>query len=371
VGAANIQVQKGYLGMVVRYGDRTEVIPFIEEAANLEYQLSRTILKLTRDDRPRIGLVDATQSKTLLSLTELLSLQYEIERVTEESDEASWESLAAVVVVDDGSEEQATLSAKLNDYFSRGGNLLLFINGVSLQDQLPVPIKSNSALLELPQVVGIKVERDLVYDLQHNEPITLGNDQVRYIAPYPFWIRASIMRDMAPWSGAVSNVLVGWPSTVTIGSADEYTLKPLMTTSPASGVQVDQFRIQPEDAQQLTQVGGSPILLGAIADNQQQRMVVIGNAHMVLDDFFENVVENRALVSNLIDWVSQDAVLANIPQRILSRTNFNFTSSQQVQLVHYVSLLVPPLVVTTLGVLWLSRRRKLTGRMWHEDEQVE
>ena len=90
----------------------------------------------------------------------------------------------------------------------------------------------------------------------------------------------------------------------------------------------------------------------------------MADANLVYDDFLQNSAQNQAFISNLVDWVAADEMLVTIPQRTGGRAVFKFSDPSQVKIVQYSSLIVPPLLVTGFGLLWLGRRRKMARREW-------
>ncbi|MBK6817913.1 MAG: GldG family protein [Saprospiraceae bacterium] len=49
--------QKAYLGAVLKMGDRTEVLPFVQPGASMEYDLTTAIKKISNLNKQAIGLV--------------------------------------------------------------------------------------------------------------------------------------------------------------------------------------------------------------------------------------------------------------------------------------------------------------------------
>ncbi len=64
IANSGFQVQTGYLGLEIRYGDKTEVIPYVSDATNLEYDLARKILRLTKENLGKIGLINVAESES-------------------------------------------------------------------------------------------------------------------------------------------------------------------------------------------------------------------------------------------------------------------------------------------------------------------
>ena len=46
IGAEELQLKTGYLGLTIAYGTQHETLPFIQDTSDLEYQLTTNIKKL-------------------------------------------------------------------------------------------------------------------------------------------------------------------------------------------------------------------------------------------------------------------------------------------------------------------------------------
>src|SRR5690606_34183686 len=58
----NLEVKRAYMGIVVSHGGDREVIPVVQDTAGLEYDLTTLIRKLTRENRPRVALLQGHES---------------------------------------------------------------------------------------------------------------------------------------------------------------------------------------------------------------------------------------------------------------------------------------------------------------------
>jgi ABC-type uncharacterized transport system involved in gliding motility auxiliary subunit len=371
VGAGSFQAQTGFLGITVRYGDQTEVIPFVQDAGNLEYELSRLILKLTREEQPTLVVIDATnQATSTQSLQSLLSEQYELSLFSEENDSTDWNTVSGFLVIDDGSAQNATAAAQIRQSMTNGINGLFLIDGVTISQQVLMPTTSQSEFLVVTTEAGMGVDTNMVFDLQQNENIQIPSGPVQYVIPYPFWLRAELVQENTPWNGVGNNILLGWPSSLRLSETSIDQVKPLVVTGLSSGAQRDTFTIQPEEIADL-KPGGGPYVLGAVSEKDSHRLAVVGDAHIATDTFMENAPENKAFLANLVDWVMADEVLSQIPQRTAGRVLFTFTNTNQVQMVQYVAVITPAVLVTLFGVYWLHRRRQLTKRVYVSSYDAE
>ncbi len=364
IGSGSFQVQTGYLGLEMRYGDKTEIIDFIDDASNLEYDLARLMLKMTRETLPQLGLAQMSSSPFTV-LNETISSQYEVINLSEESEAGDWENLTGVLVLDDGSQAVSTTAANLSNHLKAGKNAAVFIDGVNVDQQsLTGSINSSELIPVLSESVGVRVNGDLVYDAQFNEAITLGSGNLRYIVAYPFWIRPQIEKEVVPWSGSADNVVMGWASSLAITSKEGYQVDALLRTSNQTNVQTESFTLNPDQLNTLKQPEEITRDVGIIAQKDSQRIVIVADTHMASDDFLQNTQENQAFVSNLIDWIAADPILLSIPKRTAGRSVFSFSDQAQLLAVQYGGMLLPPVLVAAWGFWWLRRRRQLSYRKY-------
>lgn len=366
LGGNSIQIQQGNLGLEVRYGDKIEVIDFIEDAAQLEYNLSRLVAKLSRETQPKLGLLDVTAASELAQLNEFLSAQYEVKSLTNATeDSANWAELAGIVVIDDGSGENATSAAQLKNYLANNGSAVIFAEGVNVNQQTLSAQVSQSQIKKVLQEWGVTIGNDIAYDLQLAQPITLSDGGGRqYIVPYPFWFQSLVESKNLPAGGIMNNVAVGWPSTITIAADKQNTIKPILVTGQYSGKQEGNFTIAPQEAAAIKEVKNQSMPLAVASATSNQRVAVIADADVLNDSFIENAAENKSFVTNLIDWVAADPVLSLIPKRESGRQVFMFINPQQAQLVQWVNIIVPPLLFIVGGIIWLKRRQRLANRSY-------
>lgn len=363
VGSGKFEVQAGVLGIAVRYGDKTESIPFVSDSSDLEYQLTRRIRKLTNEKEQTIGIMQGGYSQNKI-LNQLLSTQYQTKTITEGDTEAV-KNLSALLVIDNGSSQnQSTASATLKEYLNNGGKALVMVSGVSVSQQTLSAQASTSPMLGVLKDYGITVNTDLVYDLQLSETLAFGGEGgQRYLAQYPYWLRALPVDNSFSPLATVKSISLGWPSSITLETKDGITQKKLLTTGPNAGKTEGSFNISPQVVGSL-KPNAKNVTLAALAEKGDARLVVIGSSALADDQFLGNNRDNVALLSNTIDYLATDKDLAAIPSKSSGRAVFEFKSPTDVLFVQYGNLLIPPLVVIGFAVYYLRRRKLLTQRTY-------
>ena len=361
VGSGKFEVQAGVLGIALRFGDKTESIPFVSDTSDLEYQLTRRIRKLSGSKDTIIGMYRNGSSQNQI-LDELLATQYKTETVAVDATDKLKE-LSALVVVDDGSQE-STASAMIKNYLSQNGRVLLLVNGVSISQQTLSATKSQSSIPSLLSDYGVTLNNDLAYDLQLSETLTFRDQSGQgYLSQYPYWLRALPASDTFSPLATVKSISLGWPSSLTLAPKEGITQKTLLTTGVNAGKTEGSFNISPQSVKTLTP-NAKEIPLAALVEKGEMRLVVVSSSTLADDQFLQNNRDNVAFLSNTIDYLAADKDLAAIPAKSSGRAVFEFKNPTDILFVQYGNLLIPPSLVIAFAVFYLRRRKQLTQRVY-------
>ena len=361
VGSGKFEVQAGVLGIALRFGDKTESIPFISDTSDLEYQLTRRIRKLSGSKDTIIGLYKNGFSQNQI-LDELLGTQYKTETVAVDATD-KLKDLSALIVIDDGSQE-STASAMIKNYLNQNGRVLRLVSGVSVSPQTLSATKSQSTIPSLLSDYGVTLNNDLAYDLQLSEVLNFSDQSgQRYLSQYPYWLRALPASDTFPPLATVKSISLGWPSSLTLTSKEGITQKTLLTTGVNAGKTEGSFNISPQSVKTLTP-NAKEIPLAALVEKGETRLVVVSSSTLADDQFLQNNRDNVAFLSNTIDYLAADKDLAAIPSKSSGRAVFEFKSPTDILFVQYGNLLIPPIAVIAFAVFYLRRRKQLTQRVY-------
>jgi ABC-2 type transport system permease protein len=359
LGSERLEVQTGYLGINIRYGDKTETLPVITETSDLESQLTRRIRKLTSPKEKTIGLYETGQGNPSQVLNEIIKTQYPTQSVNLEN-QGNWGNLAALIVIDDGS-SPATQSAVIKNFLNNGGKILFLSSGVSINSQFLFAQKSPSVLADALKDWGITINKNLVYDLQLNEILAFGRGNQQYLAPYPFWLR-SLPTTNSQLLTNVKSVSMGWPSSITLDKKSDVKYTELLTTGPNGGKVEDNFNVQPDSINTLLANPKEKQMLAVLAEKGQSKAIVVSSALIAADQFMQNNPDNAAFLSGAIDFLAADPDVAAIPARSTAKSVFVFKDQFGPLIVQITNLAVPPLIIITFAIYWLRRRKILAQR---------
>lgn len=364
-GVGKFETQTGYLGLSLRFADKTESLPFVADTADLEYQLTRRIRKITAKKGKTIGFLQKGFFPTQI-LNEILKTEYQIYNINFDDFDNNKEKIKDIdllLTIDDGSEE-STAAAILEKFIKEKGKVLLLTNGVNVNPQTLTGQKSRANYNDFLNNYGLKINNDLVYDLQLAEILSFAdNNKRRFLAPYPFWLRSLPQEKNFLPLKTIKSVTLGWPSSLSLEKKENFSYKILLATGANSG-KTENFNNLSLQTIKTLAPNEKQIPLSVLVEKNGLRLAVISSASLAYDQFLENNPDNLAFLNNLIDYLGADEELASIPLKSGGRPVFEFKKPQDIYLVQYFNLLLSPFLVICFALFYLKRRKKLTKRIY-------
>jgi gliding-associated putative ABC transporter substrate-binding component GldG len=129
-----VKQQKAYLGAVVHYGDKKEVIPFIQSGSAMEYSLSTSIKKMTVENKPKVGVLQGhgeTSLNSLIQVMQSLSVLYDVEPVNLDLVSANLANYKTLVIVSPRDSFPPVHLARLDEFLSTGKSIFIALNRVN------------------------------------------------------------------------------------------------------------------------------------------------------------------------------------------------------------------------------------------------
>lgn len=364
VGAKELQVKEGYLGLAVQYGAEHESIPFVNRTDDLEFRLASAIRGLARNKKLVIGVVTGAKSTAGFgNLRQALSKSYEIRDIGLADSTQPAPDVAVLLLAGTPDMVTAATTERYKEFIRRGGGVLVLANGVDLSDQMPMVTPRQMTYNDLLSAFGVSVHSDVAYDLASNELIPgRNNGPFQVMQRYPFFVRtrstakSTINKDL-------TSALLPWPSTLDTAHVAGWTATPLFVTTPSTGVGTGETLVDPSRdyprtnlAQRLLAVQVAP----ANDTSKAGRLVVVGNETFIADNISQHAPENLAFAVNAIDWLAQDASLIAIRSRDTRPPQLAFASPFAANFVKYLNVIGVPALVAIAGIVHLARRRRKT-----------
>ena len=377
VGQEQFQVKKGYLGLAISYGGNHETIPFVQGTSDLEYQLTSAVKKLTTTDKKTVAFLTGHGEKSRFSdynsFNDDLSKQFTVNTVTISEDNNSIPKDTTVVIVAGPSQEiDGPTREAVKKYLSEGGSAFFLQDQVSVSSETLTATLNPYGFADVLGDYGIKVQKNLVYDLRSNETITFGSGLVSFLVPYPFWARLVPGQADSVITSRIENVVIPWGSSITLQDQqladNQLEATPLLTTTEAGGLQTGSFDISPNSKPSNQNLGKQVLAVQVTrkkdSDKPPLRVVVVGNSDFLTEQFAKNSPENIVFGSQAVSWLAEEESIAGIRFKELGKHNLQFANNTQMMVVKYANMGAAFLVPLVFGFYRLYRRRQLRERVY-------
>ena len=364
-----LQIKTGYLGIILTYIDKREIIPFVDTIDGFEYRLASLTNKMLSDNQEKktIGFTsghgEASPAQQMMTFASVASQQYNLVPVAAAPDEPLPLDEVDVLVISSPKEPFGSFhEGSLREYIQKGGKVFFNLESVLVDTQQLAGLPNRHSLAKfIEDEFGIVLENNIVYDLQSNE--TLGFSagmRGNVMLPYPYWIRAVIEDKKV--AGNVDSVVLAWANTLGILDLpdSQYSITPLIRSTNYAAVD-DSFRNLKPDSPIFTDplqtnFFSSDLAVTAEGSNGS-RVVIVGDADWISESATQRFSNNVLLGLNLLDWLAQEDKLASVRSKVVSERNMVFSSDQHRNLVQYLNIGGVPLLLILLGLLRFWRRR--------------
>jgi len=378
IGEEELQLKNGYLGLTVNYAGENEVIPYIEQTADLEYQLTSFIKKLTTTDKKKLGFLAGHGEKTSETEYQYLGLelenQYVIETVTlDEENTTIPEDIAVLVIAGaTGTYSQNQLDAIFA--FAEAGNALFVLHdALQANTQTLTADPNQSNVVDVLNAYGVQVTPAVVYDLRSNETVNFGGGMFSVLLPYPFWVIAQPASQQSTISSRISDIMFPWTNPISLDDSKIAGLglvsDVLLSTTNSGGTQADSVNLSPEQSFSQSDLAMLPLAVSVTnnqggSDGKTFRMIVTGDSDFLSNNYVQNSPQNLAFGMEAIAWLAQEDSLAEIQikQRVDRRLVFEDATQQTV--IRYGSMALAAAVPLAIGAFIANRRRGLRNMQY-------
>ena len=227
-GKDKVELRKCLLGIVVYYNKKKETIPFFFDSRNIEYDLTRSILKVTRRDLPAVGIV-LTDSSTINPWTDVLDLDKKNSPFRHLDDSAAIDQsnafkakfkllfdalkndyrlsiidLSKINSIDTMYDAVIVPGGKRNTFTDRslfaidrflvdGGNLIVLADAMAIDfAYFKAAENQTTRMLDLLEFYGVRVDTTLVLDAMCGKvPLPVTGDYRAVPVPYPYYVMAT------------------------------------------------------------------------------------------------------------------------------------------------------------------------------------
>ena len=381
VNADKLEVKRGYLGLVFLYEDRKEVLPVIQNLSSLEYDISSALKRLTTKAKKKIGYTIGHSEPEMSSMRQVyqtLSPQYDLVPVDLSKGEPVPADIAALLVISPASRFQDSAKYQIDQYLMRGGKAAFLINRINASLQMRMGQPLDVGLDDMLQQYGVRVNPDLVRDVQCANISVMqqqGSFTFQSQVPFPYIPVASNFNEGNPIVKDLQGIIFPFVSSIDTTGAALRGVKSevLVRSSKRSGRQTGFFIMDPFQRYTPAELAENGIPLAtivhgsfksyfvgkqpaaALAASPDTRILVVGDGDFMKDEFLSNR-GNLTFFANIVDYLADDAGLITIRSKNVATSPLDQVSDGTKQMLKYVNLIGPPLLIVAYGLLRWRRR---------------
>ncbi|MBM4161230.1 MAG: hypothetical protein FJ217_09050 [Ignavibacteria bacterium] len=381
VNEDKLEVKRGYLGLVMLYEDRKEVLPVVQNLSALEYDISSALKRLTTRTRKKIGYTTGHGEADISSMRQvyqLISPQYDLTPVDLGKGEPVPSDITALLVISPQNRLQDSAKFELDQYLMRGGKIAFLLNRVNANLQMRMGQAADLGLDDMLQHYGIRINPDLVRDAQCANVSVMqqqGFMTFQSQIPFPYIPIASNFDAANPIVKDLQSVFFHFVSSLDTSGAAVRGVKAsaLVRSSRRSGRQTGMFLIDPFQRYTPADLAEEGIPLAALVDGSfksfftdkepaatmtqspETRLIVVGDGDFMKDDFLGNR-GNLTFFANIVDYLADDAGLITIRSKNVATPPLEQVSDGTKRLLKYANLIGPSLIIVAYGLFRWRRR---------------
>ena len=189
-----IEVRNAYMGLVVVYGDKQEVIPVIQKTTTLEYDLTSAILKTTRKEAKTVGFLEGHDEVDIYgqgfeNLRKELGKQYTLRKIDVSQGSPIEGDVSTLIVAGPQSPLQANEKYEIDQFLMNGGKIVFLVDAVKMAPGSIQASPLSTGLTDLLSHYGIQLGNNLVQDISHDNLTYSQGGFMTITRPYPFFIK--------------------------------------------------------------------------------------------------------------------------------------------------------------------------------------
>ncbi len=367
-----MKAQRAFLGAVIKYGDKTEVLPFIQPGGPNEYELSTSIKKLTLTKKPFVGYLQGHGEPPMQAMQQVnaeLNVLYNYQNVTLSDTTTIPTDCKALVLVDPKDTFKASQLKQLDDYLAKGGRIFMAYSGLDADLQSGMGKLSGTGLTAWLASKNIVLDPKFVIDARCgsiNVPQNYNGMQVYQQVNFPY---LPIITNLSshPITQGLSSCMLQFASDIHYtGDTNKVKYVELAHTSDKTGLLNAPltFQIQHQWVPAEFPLSNVPVAaaISGIGGNKDARIVVICSGAFAVNGTGQHPMQqeqdNIDLLVNSVDWLSDDTGLIELRSKMIKTAPLIDISDSAKQILRYLNFLLPILLVIIYGFIRFQVKKK-------------
>lgn len=401
-----LEVKRAFMGMVMEYRARREVIPVIQNLGTLEYEIASRVDQMTDTHKKTIAITQGHGEPSFEDIDKAqkaLSLRYYL--LPTDLSKPIPDSVSALIMIQPVTSFADSQKYNLDQFIMKRGRAAFMMSMVNatLQSSFAQDLSLN--LSGLFNNYGFEIKKDLVRDAVCASVTVMqreGGLAIQTEIPHPYIPIVSNLNRNFVVTQNLHQLIFPFPSSIdtTEGHNLKLNIIPIAVSSEQSGTQTGFYVLDPtahytrdmfRDHFVLLSASISGTVRSAFSDTSSyaksdpaykskgsERIVVVGDGNFIRDAYLSNP-ENLSFFLNTVDYLTDDLGLISIRSKSFLPSPLKPVSEASRSTIKYILILFPPVVIVATGLgYWkktVNRRRAYLEQISNfktssENEQV-
>ena len=251
------EIANVYMGISIGYSGKEETLPIVRSTANLEYELTSTILKVTTKEAKTVGFLTGhgefdINDQNYQQFRQLLDKngqgQYNITSVSLQNGKAVDDTVATLVIAAVKQPLTEREKYELDQFIMRGGRAIFLVDPIQLQPGTLQGTPLSTGLNDLLEHYGAKLGNNLLIDRRFHDNARFQQGFMTVFQPYPYFVK--IAKQNFSTEHAITNQLetltLPWTSSLEIITKEGITATALARTSEFGQTIQGYYNLRPD-----------------------------------------------------------------------------------------------------------------------------
>tara|TARA_Y100001970_G_C14200723_1_gene840959 strand:- start:440 stop:1945 length:1506 start_codon:yes stop_codon:yes gene_type:complete len=361
-----VEIKKVYLGMVLLFEDKKEVIPVIQTTSGLEYLISTKIKSLIDVDKKTIGLahLDPESEMKTDNLSSQLSQHYSFRNIN--LNETLNQDIDVYLVTGAVDTLDSLVRENLISILQSGKKVFLAQSGIAtdIQTQTATPI--NSDIYGFLKDYGINLMQNLVLDgkcnkvqVQERRGIFMMNRPM----DYPFFPIVQSFNENEIVVSDLEQLLPLFPSEIQIDTTENERIAgvvELFKSSGNSGLMEGNWILSPDPQQNpfIRMLGQEGKLLSVTSKLVNGgELMLISDSKFLSDEGGMSINDNLVFIMNAVDYLAGDEDLISLRSREITNRPLEELEDSTKKKWKWANMLLPSILVLTFGFFQMRKEK--------------
>jgi len=366
------QVVNGYLGLAVKYGEKSQVLPVVDSTHDFEYQITSAIKKITSDRLAKIGFWQgngASPETANSAIISRLNEVYDVAIVNFAADKKIPNNLDTLIIIGPRENFSDEELKAIDDFLIGGGSLVVLADGVTVSQGLEAKA-NDTGLNKILAGYGAKLNNDLILDV-NNGMASFSQGFVTFSTNYPYWpkvVKSGFDQNNIAVA-RLEGLVLPWASSISLDAQKTKDLKIsiLASSSERAMAVADNFQLSPQ-----AEIANGPrekfnlavSLAGEFTSafsqsNGSGRLILVGDSDFISDNFLRNYPDNLVFLQNVVDSFSLGDDLIAIRSKGITERPLKEISEPVKAAIRYVNIFGLTVIVILFGLARYFLRRRV------------